>query len=406
MSKSFLGANKSNKIQRILLLIIITLIFIQQTPYINSSLYGSIRIILYVMLITISLISAASVKYNKHNRFIMYFLILILYSAGIYLIASQTASSFSLTELLVPFGIFIFGYSLNLDRKELYRYLIIYVVYSILLSIAIIIFYDVGISITSNYFLSTKNQIGPITCYASIIALFFSLYSNKVFIKNNKMKSLIFFIFYISLLIFILIIRNRSGLISVSIASIILLVYRLKGVRSKKVLLTSTIMLFGALVVLLVSGTLEIIFNFVYDSIFLNYDFTDINSISAGRINGYINALSYLDGNLIFGELIGNACSTVPHNYVLNLVVELGVVLSIPMLILYFSLWYFVIKFSVTKKQKSYLGLLLMGMMLISLILSLFEYTYPYGPGVAQFILWLLFGYFYRQQRNIGGSNG
>jgi hypothetical protein len=358
------------------------------------------------MLITISLISAASVKYNKHNRFIMYFLILILYSAGIYLIASQTASSFSLTELLVPFGIFIFGYSLNLDRKELYRYLIIYVVYSILLSIAIIIFYDVGISITSNYFLSTKNQIGPITCYASIIALFFSLYSNKVFIKNNKMKSLIFFIFYISLLIFILIIRNRSGLISVSIASIILLVYRLKGVRSKKVLLTSTIMLFGALVVLLVSGTLEIIFNFVYDSIFLNYDFTDINSISAGRINGYINALSYLDGNLIFGELIGNACSTVPHNYVLNLVVELGVVLSIPMLILYFSLWYFVIKFSVTKKQKSYLGLLLMGMMLISLILSLFEYTYPYGPGVAQFILWLLFGYFYRQQRNIGGSNG
>ena len=98
----------------------------------------------------------------------------------------------------------------------------------------------------------------------------------------------------------------------------------------------------------------------------------------------------------VLGELeTGKSISVTPHNYILNKWLNYGIIGSLPIVLFYLYLWFFTIKGIFISKKT--LGFKLpVWVLLFSLIVSMFEYTYPYGPGASQIMVWFLLGQYYR----------
>ena len=107
-------------------------------------------------------------------------------------------------------------------------------------------------------------------------------------------------------------------------------------------------------------------------------------------------------GYPIFGELntvdrfFGRA-----HNYILNKWVRYGIIGSLPMIILYISLFAFDARLLLSRIRTSK-SVLTGWLLLFGLIISTFEYTYPYGPGVSQIVVWFMIGQVIRKQLPTG----
>ncbi len=81
----------------------------------------------------------------------------------------------------------------------------------------------------------------------------------------------------------------------------------------------------------------KFIIEYINTSLFTNYDLSDLNSLSAGRISGYTNALNFIGENFLFGNI--NAMHTYnlsikPHNFILYKLVQLGAIFAMPFIFL------------------------------------------------------------------------
>ena len=131
-------------------------------------------------------------------------------------------------------------------------------------------------------------------------------------------------------------------------------------------------------------------------SLTLNHDITDFNSMSAGRLDGYELALDYIVQHPVSGGLVGDVeFNYIPHNYILYNWLNYGIVGSIPLVGFYLYLFYFAFRGIYHKQINGFT--LPMWVLLFSLIVSLAEYTYPYGPGVSQLMLWFLIGQYVKE---------
>ncbi len=72
-----------------------------------------------------------------------------------------------------------------------------------------------------------------------------------------------------------------------------------------------------------------------------------------------------------------------PHNFILYKLVQLGAIFAMPFIFYYCFL---IRKIFIKKSSNEFSSWLL----LFSIFVSLFEYAYPFGPGVSQFMLWFL----------------
>ena len=91
------------------------------------------------------------------------------------------------------------------------------------------------------------------------------------------------------------------------------------------------------LLLLFVFGVFNGLIDFVWKSMTLNYDVTDMQSLSAGRTDVYKMALLVCFRiSPIFGEIGSDVIfDRTPHNYILNNWVRYGVVGSMPLVIFY-----------------------------------------------------------------------
>jgi len=78
-----------------------------------------------------------------------------------------------------------------------------------------------------------------------------------------------------------------------------------------------------------------------------------------------------------------------PHNYLVNKMVRYGIFGSISFIIIYILFGIFCLKHIIFRKPAiENLGVFLF---IIPFIISFFEYTYPFGPGTANFMVFLMF---------------
>lgn len=379
-----------NQINKVFIVVLVSLVVFQQMPMISDLYYSQIRVILYLLFGIFSFVSFLSIEKYLRHRIVLLLSMVLIYSFFLFLIIlilGKTPNPF--LELLIPFGILICSLNTKFSRYELSKLLLFYSLIVALMGVSSVFYYGNGFTIAQEYLVPSKNQIGPMLGISSIL-LFISIFDKEQYkLKHN------YLIIRISLLILtlgaLLAVRNRSGILGVIIITTIFL---LKEFRPR--LNVRNLLLFSFFSLLFLAlyryGTLNLFTSVVWNSLTLNYNITDYESLSAGRVEVYSSAVSFILQHLVIGEIGSNSSfAYTPHNYILNAWVKYGIVGSIPLVAYYLYLWLFAVRGCLLNRTKNRFSLPL-WVLLFSLIVSIFEYTYPYGPGVTQLMLWFLIG--------------
>ena len=380
--------------------IALLLTIIQQFPYVRENYYSQIRILLYLFFGIFSFIGIFISK-PKLTLFIKvffvctllwYLLMFIFYITGLNFKNPYNTGN-DILEPVIPLGLLVLAYKFNFSDNEIKKFSIIYIIFVTIMGIANIVYYGIGLEIPKIYIENfPKNQIGPILSISSIIC--FYLFLNNIIKRNSLAISYIYIIFNIINLICLALIRNRSGLLATFIIITFLILFYYKYIKKNTKVYLNIIAIFVILVFLDINTS---IFNssisFLYNSFTANYNISDMDNLSAGRVKIYEIAIIFLKNNFFLGEL--NSSEYVPgiaHNYLLNKVVKYGLIGSIPLIFLYLYIVIFIFK---TLLKQIKLGRNInLSLLLIwqAIIISFFEYSYPYGPGVSQALSWFLLG--------------
>ena len=380
---------------------LVFLIAFQQLPVIRDTYYDQLRLGLYILFGISILYSLVNLKVLFEFKFFKVFSIIILYSfilsMIIYLIGGDLLP---LALFIVPFGILIIALSNQYHQKDLLILLWIFSISNVTMGLINIFYYGEGFNITGSYLVPEKNQIGPMIGYSIIIFLYFINGYKKLWLKLISIGLVLF-----SLLI-LLAIRNRSAIVGVSLMIAFIILYfiylgikKLLQNNKKEVLITFGMILFVTFVGLQLE-VIQALIERVWLSITYNRVITDLNSLSSGRYQLILDSFIWIKEYPFFGFI---GIETLPiseytHVYVLHSVMQYGILGSLPFIIFYLIiiLTAFRILLSI---QRNTINILVFMILFVSFVISLLEYSYPYGPGVSQFILWFLLGqYMFRNQ--------
>lgn len=372
----------------ILLLFLISIAILQQLPVIRDLFYSKIRLFLYVMFAIFSLVSLASLNLRALHRFATYMSLTAIYSIVLFLFKwFMKGVDPSVFEILIPLGVLLCSLNAPLNTRALNRFLKWYVLLATGLGVGSVFYYGEGLSIARSYLIPSKNQIGPVLGISAIIA------GTWVILRRSgrKRTRALSFVILSLLVVALLTIRNRASLVGIAAMLLILFVREHKNELAKTLVILS-LLLAILIVTLNVFHVFKPMMNYVWNSFALSYDVEDLNSISAGRIEGYRRAGQYIKKYPLFGDVESpRKFEIVPHNYILNKFVKYGIMGSLPIVLFYLYLWCFSLRKIVRNRDENDL-ILPFSVLLFSLIVSLFEYTYPYGPGTSQILAWFLLG--------------
>lgn len=373
---------------------LVALSIIQIMPVIREF-YSFSRLLLYFGFGILALISFFNFKKLKTNFVIKLFLInaiLVLAFVIISFLNLGNNITFEFVELVVPLGILITSMRIQLSIKEIKMLMGLYVLLALLLGIMSVYYYGEGFRLLSTYFLLGKNQIGPILGIAAVIAFHhFAFESN---FNSNKDKILAFlsiasFIILFSLIVLIL---NRTGMFAlIIVAPLMLLKKEYKVLKYKLVIVYS--LFFAMLPVIFYFAYISQLHIAILTALGRGSGFVDLNQFTAGRISEYLDAFNFLLENPFFGGLAElNKMYGVPHNYILNKWFQFGFIFSLPLILMYCYFWKISLSKTILSKKSFGLDRVVYWILLFSMIVSLAEYSYPYGPGSSQIMLWFLLG--------------
>lgn len=322
-------------------------------------------------------------KIKSYYSLYAFLVILALFnSLGLSLISGKIYFG-EIIEVTLPLILLLFGYFNTLSDRQFDKTISSYIFIVFCLGMFLIFYYGSGFEITQIYFFGSKNQVGPMIFGSAVVAL---IKLADLIETQYKKRSLFFYILILfSCVVFGLVLRNRSGLLGFAIVAIIYLLNKFSKISYKRILYIN-IAMFG-IIGLYFYGVFDGVIEIVEKALFFNYDLTNIDSISAGRVRVYKWALEFLNSSPILGEVLIDSNIETPHNYLLNLWLKFGYFGMLPITILYFSLWIKVLKGIL--KRRTNLGIYLM---LLALIVSFLEPTYPFGPLSAQSLTWFCFG--------------
>jgi len=283
-----------------------------------------------------------------------------------------------LRDLALAVMIILIGYNINLNEKQLINVISVYIVLYAIAALSIVNTFASGFVIHEQYLPIPKNQFAPAYGVAFILALFYGF-------KTKRHNKLFYFAFAGLLFATILVIRGRAVILALFITLIIFVFYYLKSRKYKIVTVIASMAL------------IPLIGQFIYEALFLNYDVSDMDSITTGRYETYIYGIDYfLDhpsaGNLeqpfYKGETI--------HNYVLYNLVNFGIFISTILFVVFFK--YIFKIYNAIQKNSFEIHEAGPLVMVIIFIVSILEYTYPFAPGSAVFFPFLLMGTYLRKQ--------
>ncbi len=379
---------------KLLLIVGVLLTIIQQMPVIRDNFYQEVRIVLYTLFAFVSIVPFMRVMRRETSVIIKVFSVTILIGfleLIFFDILDPRFQSLELFELVIPYVILISAYSFNFN-KEINLLTDIYAFFAVMMGIMLIYHYGGSFVIAEQYLQGVaKNQTGPILGIASII-LFEKIITMTRSHSYYFLKSIWYSLLFIGGIACLLILRNRAGLVALFIVQFFIVINRL---RKKPTLRSLFVITISALLILLLilSGYLNPIFNIVNMAFTLNFDLHDLNSLSADRINTYKLAVEYIRMYPAFGELTaGESLYGIAHNYILNKWVKYGLIGSLPFVLFYI---YLVL---VIMKNAFFEGVNLEGkktahwLLIYGFIISVFEYTFPFGPGTSQVMTWFMLG--------------
>ncbi len=369
--------------------VLIIIFFMQQQPGIPSNMYSMFRLTIYLImfiLLTYLFINSRTKNLSRLFKatFILFLFSFLIFVAGV---IGGKRDFTNVEEIAIPLAVLFSSLQRRLSKENLSNLLVLYFILSFFLSISVVLKYNLNFNISDQYLVASKNQIGPFLAYGAMLGVY-DLSSKERKMHINKLLEIII---TGVILMTIVMMRNRASIVAIIVVLLIIFIKKLCQNLSKKRLIQFMLLIL-ILATLFQLGMFDPLFKVLNDALFLNYNISDINSLSANRTNIYKAAIDYVRSNPFFGELTSSYSFTNlyghAHNYIINKFVMLGLIAGFPFFMYYCYLWVLSFKnFTLSKSNK------LSGMMLLfALIVSLVEYTYPFGPGASQFLLWFLIG--------------
>ena len=383
----------SSLINSVVILSILATVFVQF--FIESGSYSVLRMALYMLFLFAFLLIVVFRKTERSNSFIKVYLVAIYLATIVSFLIGLYTNQMKLATLIafvLPVLLIQMGYSSGFSKNQMNGLILKYMILVSLLGLFVIFKYGSGFQITSQYFFSSKNQVGPFIASTVMMSLISILERTSLNLKK-KVLIPIFAINFSTLLV----LRNRSGLVAFGVCLLVYFVSNLKFKRKfkKEVLLTPILMLVG-IPILIKSKVLLLISNLLNQSFLKNYNVSDLNSLSAGRFDIYINVMEYIKTSPFFGEIaVESAISETPHNFLLNLWLNYGVFGMLPITIFYIYTWIFILRRIIIKKEVD----VSLYLILFMLVISLFEYTYPFSPLTTVSLSWFLLGSYLNEEQ-------
>ncbi len=370
---------------KFLLHLALFLSLIQQMPIIFENYYSIIRILLYFLLVFSIIFTLLHKRRIPSSPLFFIFLCVLIYSLFLDTYLFIVGGKVSLFQLLmIPFAIILISPYLYSNANKLASLLLVYSLLSVVVMLTVVLYYNKGFSISSTYTIAGKNYKGVLLSNSILILII--LFSN---IKKRFVKFIMFGFPFFGLFL-LLVIRNRSSLLGLTLLLILFLFYSLFFSKNHKI--RKSIMI-GFGIALLTFLFIPKISTFFFDSFFKNKNMDSLNSISAGRLFQYTETLLSIQSYPLFGVAHLNIAHDLnPHNYLLYNLYYYGFILSVPQLILYFSLYIYLFYLFINSKHDLF-SRIIFAILFVNLTVSLLEYTYPYGPGTAQIIMWILIGW-------------
>lgn len=363
----------------LLLLIVVMLSFQASAWGVEKQVYGVMRIAIIFVVALLFVVSFEKrflvflrVKIVRMH-FIM--LLLFLFYGVVFSVLGFNFNYSPLRDLLLALFVVFIGYNLNLSDKDLFVILVLFTLGFLISALSVIYAFSDGFVIQERYLPVPKNQYAPMYGMASIFAIVCGF-------KSVGWKR--YALFLVSAVLFgaLLTLRGRAAIIATSFLFLVIFFWYFEGVRYKLYFLLAAFLAFPFLASML------------YDSLFLNYDVSSIDSVSTGRFSVYMQGLDFLFDNPAGGMMEASISSeSAIHNYALYNLANYGVVVSFPVIFLYLCYFCFLLRLVLVREFSIHTcGHLAM---LMIFFVSLFEYTLPYAPGTTVFFPFLLLGLYF-----------
>lgn len=347
---------------------------------------GHIGDITAVILLFIVITSFQKFKDTLKASFIKnYFILFVIISIEVSLcsLLGLNIKLSEIRELAIPLLIIIIGYNSPLKSNTIKIISYIFIVSTLFIGFEQIRINIGGFIIDDTYKTSAKNSIGPILALGGVCSMWYAFSEKK---KSTKVLLLI-----AAILFFIEILTIRARLATLAYAAVLLYIMILKY-RSLTPYYKSKCLIFIILSLiaagLIFSQQLNNVKDFVFNSFFQNKE----SDILSGRENAYAIAFQHLSSHPILGNLVTDIKIPWVHNYLLLKFSNFGYIGGLPFAILYLYLIVYTAKMLIKTK---YLSNSIYGFVLlcIPLIVSIGEPTFPYGPGTANFLPYLILGF-------------
>lgn len=376
-----------DKIRNYLLLILVGCIVLSYHPLFfneDGQVVGSMNFVVMSLtgILFVSLLPRLKQVINNHiivrycgYLIVISFVVLLFSALGLYIDFSE------IRLLLIPLVLTIIGYTIHCDEKTINRLSILYMMGMIFIGYEQIRLNIGGFYIEDLYMASAKNSLGPMLAIAGCLALLY-------FFRQISVTKKIICIFVALIVLFeLLTIRARLATIAYFFMIAWIMYRHLSG---KKTSLAIIVLGLG----ILLAGVCFYITRFDFSVLeFINDSFTQNkgDSMLSGRVEGYHMAWQLIEANPLFGNLTEGCHIPWVHNYILLKISDFGIIGSLPWLLLYFFIAYKIFSkiFSVDIFLPRNFGYVLMC---IPFIISLGEPTFPYGPGTANFLPFLMWG--------------
>ncbi len=280
-------------------------------------------------------------------------------------------------DLALALVVLLIGLNMNLKKKQFTRLINIYIVLYTLAALSIVYVFASGFVINEQYLPVPKNQLAPAFGVAFILAVYFAF-------KKKGIGKWFYYILSALLGASLLVIRGRAVIVAVFLTLFIFIFYYVRSTKRRFLIIAVSLII------------IPFIGQFVYEAMFLNFDISDMNSISTGRWSRNIMGIDYFLKHPLFGTLEQTFTGKTIHNYILITLVSYGALLGSIVLFIYFKYIFRIIK-AIRQNTFQYFEVGPLVMVII-FVISLSEYTYPYAPGSAIFFPFFLMGQYLKQQ--------
>lgn len=274
----------------------------------------------------------------------------------------------------------VIGFQLRFTAKEIFFFCILFIIFS-LITVSSQVFMNIGgLIIVDQYLVDEKNSLGVISISAAVACLYLAIH--RCFTKRWQIAILL--ITSISLFILTVTIRARTSMLIYILLCSLMTIQSWNSISNTRKL---SLIIIASILIVFLFPFVESFGTFIYDSLTKSHE----DNLTSARLERNMMAINIFLDDPLWGCLSSDTKIPWVHNYLLRIISSFGILGGSFFIMYYFYFGGVVIKcLLINNYSYEYIGFYII---LVPLLTSFSEPTFPFGPGSAVLFPMLCLGY-------------